>query len=125
MLLTDLHLLRSVYNHVVLPPDIPGRLDSNLLAINQDLLLRVQNACSEVASATGAEFGREINFLRKSLNYCWCIHISQYLDSSQLQSAFRDLNDGESLIIHVVEQNAGLLVRRNIGCDNLCQNVNG
>lgn len=99
-----LDLLPAAYNHVVLPPDLPGNLDSNLFEVNLNLLLRFQEACTEMASSTGVKFQQELNLLCKSLNFCRQIHASPYLDRGQLEGAFRDLNDGGSLIIHVAEQ---------------------
>ena len=58
--MADLDLLPAVYNHVVLPPDLPGNLDSNLFEVNLNLLVRFQDACTEIARTTGAKFGREL-----------------------------------------------------------------
>jgi hypothetical protein len=91
-----LDLLPAAYNHVVLPPDLPGNLDPNLFEVNLNLLLRFQEACTEIASSTGVKFQQELTLLCKSLNFCRQIHASPYLDRGQLEGAFRDLSDGGS-----------------------------
>lgn len=115
MATSDVSLLRAVVNHVVLPPDVPGSIDRNLFEINRDLLRRLQNACSELQEQTKGEFQKELDLLHTSLDHCQSIHASQYLDSTLLQVAFRKLQDGETLIIYVIEQNAGLLVQHGTG----------
>jgi len=105
-------LLRAVVNHIVLPPDIPGSSDRDAHEINQDLLFRLQIACNELSEATEGRFKQVLDHLSTSLIYCQSLHSSQYLDKTCLQRVFRQLGNGEILIIHVTKQNSGLLVRR-------------
>jgi hypothetical protein len=111
MAAADAAFLRAVANHIVLPPDLPGGVEKNLPEINGDLLRRAQDACTEMRAAINSEFQQELSLLESSLDYCYFIHTSAHLDSLQLQRAFRRLQEGEILIVHVHEQNAGLLVR--------------
>ena len=115
MAATDPRFLRAVANHVVLPPDLPGGADKNLPQINGDLLRRTQDACTELKAVIKDEFQQELSLLESSLDYCYFTHTSAHLDSLQLQRAFRRLREGEVLIIHVNEQNAGVLVRYGTG----------
>ena len=115
MAAADPKLLRAVANHIVLPPDLPGSVDKNLPQINCDLLQRAQDACTALKAALKTDFQNELSLLESSLDYCYYVHTSAHLDSLQLQRAFRRLQEGEILIIHVNAQNAGLLVRRGVG----------
>lgn len=108
------NLLRSVVNHIVLPPDLPGTTDPHLADVDQDLLLRVKDACCELRSLAKGLFEEPLDLLNSSLNHCQNIHHALHLDNHELQQAFRGLKEGEILIIHVYEQNAGLLVRHDI-----------
>ena len=117
MAAADARFLRAVANHIILPPDLPGGVDKNLFQINNDLLQRAQDACSSLKAAVKDEFQKELGLLRSSLDHCRYIHTSAHLDSLQLQRAFRRLQEGETLIVHVNEQNAGLLIRRGAGYD--------
>ncbi len=107
----DSNLLRAVVNHLILPPDLPGTVEKDLADIDRNLLLRVRDACNELKAATKGEFDQELDSLGNSLEHCVNIHHAAHLDSLELQRAFRRLNTGEVLIIHVYEQNAGLLIR--------------
>ncbi|EXJ58525.1 hypothetical protein A1O7_05951 [Cladophialophora yegresii CBS 114405] len=111
MAAADAAFLRAVATHMILPPDLPGGVDRNLPEIDGDLLRRAQDACTELKATIHSEFQRELSLLESSLDYCYFTHSSAHLDSLQLQRAFRRLQEGEILIIHVHEQNAGLLVR--------------
>ncbi|KIW32045.1 uncharacterized protein PV07_03620 [Cladophialophora immunda] len=111
MATSSARLLRAVVNHVLLPPDLPDKIDNNLAEINRDLLLRVQKACIELGIATKGEYRQELRLLQSSLDHCFRIHASTYLDKLQLQRAFCRLRVGEILIVHINEQNAGLLIR--------------
>ncbi|OQV10858.1 hypothetical protein CLAIMM_14784 [Cladophialophora immunda] len=115
MATVETRLLRSVANHIVLPPDLPGHVDKDLPEIDGDLLRRAQDACIELRSAVGDHFQEELRLLENSLDYGFFIHTAAHLDSLQLQRAFRRLRTGEILLIHIDEQNAGLLVRNGVG----------
>ncbi|OCT51497.1 hypothetical protein CLCR_07876 [Cladophialophora carrionii] len=115
MAAADSTFLRAVANHIILLPDLPGGLDRNLPKIDGDLLRRAQDACTELKRTVQSEFQRELSLLESSLDYCYFTHSSAHLDSLQLQRAFRRLQEGEILIVHINEQNAGLLVRHGTG----------
>lgn len=107
---SDNNLLRAVANHLLLPPDLPGTVDQNLAEIDKNLLHRVRAACKELKVATNGEFEQELELLETSLEHCDKIHHAAHLDSLELQRAFCRLKAGETLIIHVYQQNAGLLI---------------
>ena len=115
MAAADAKFLRAVANHIVLPPDLPGGVDKNLPEINGDLLRRTQDACAALKVALKGEFQQELSLLESSLDCCYYIHTSAKLDAVQLQRALRRLQEREILVIHVNEQNAGLLVRHGRG----------
>jgi hypothetical protein len=115
MATAEARLLRAVANHVLLPPDLPGGVDKNLSEISRDLLRRVRAACVDMNFALEGEHRQVLNSLRTSLDYCERMHTSLTLDSTQLQWAAQQLSEQEILIIHVQEQNAGLLIRHGAG----------
>ncbi|EXJ68180.1 uncharacterized protein A1O5_08795 [Cladophialophora psammophila CBS 110553] len=93
-------LLCAIVNHLVLPPDLPDNVDKNLAEVNHELLQRVQNACRELDSAIKGEFQQELRLLQSSLAH-----------SCNYSEHFVDWQVDEILIVHVSEQNTGLLVR--------------
>lgn len=106
--------LQAVVNHVLLPPNLPGSVEQNPHQINLDLIARLQRACEELRQSTNSLFGSELEHLGRSLRNCRLIHSSHCLDSHALEDAFQNLEEGGIIIIHVVEQNAGILVRRGL-----------
>ncbi|KAI1616493.1 hypothetical protein EDD36DRAFT_415389 [Exophiala viscosa] len=112
----DPKLLRGVFNHVVLPPNVPGSADKNLSEINCDLLGRLHTACAQLKASLDGHYVKELDLLLCSLAQCRSLHTSLHPDAAQLLGAFRSLKDGEVLIVHIVEQNAGLLI--NYGSDS-------
>ncbi|KAI1629950.1 hypothetical protein EDD37DRAFT_671712 [Exophiala viscosa] len=117
----DPKLLRGVFNHVVLPPNVPGSADKNLSEINCDLLGRLHTACAQLKASLDGHYVKELDLLLCSLAQCRSLHTSLHLDAAQLLGAFRSLKDGEVLIVHIVEQNAGLLI--DYGSDSLSGHV--
>ena len=115
MVTAEARLLRSVANHIVLPPDLPGHVDKNLLEIDSDLLRRAQDACIELRTAVRDQFQEGLRLLENSLDYGFFIQTTAHLDRLQLQRAFRRLRTGETLLVYIDEQNAGLLVRYGTG----------
>jgi hypothetical protein len=104
--------LQAVVNHILLPPNIPGSVDPDLHQLNLDLIARFQKACEELRRRTNGDFASELDHLSRSLRHCHLIHASHCLDSHALEDAFQNLGEGGILIIHVIAQNAGILVRR-------------
>lgn len=101
--------LESLVNHVALPPRLPGRQDGKLNEIESDLIAFLMNAASKVDS------GNELGDLRRSLQTCKVVNADRRLRKSSLLTAFRELQVDEFLILHVVEQNAALVIRRDHG----------
>jgi hypothetical protein len=100
----------AVYSHLVLPPRLPGRQDAKLIQIGNDLLERLIKATRLLASLSNQNGQWEC--LRRALQTCKVVNEGGKLNKASLLSTFRDLKDNDFLILHVTEQNAGLLVRR-------------
>ena len=92
--------LESIFNHVVLPPKLPGQQDSDIDDVNHAVLARLIRACDTLAQLPG-----------HSLRLCHRLNQGR-LEKASLQQAFDSLGPDELLILHVVEQNAAVLIRR-------------
>ncbi|KAK7749315.1 hypothetical protein SLS62_008284 [Diatrype stigma] len=127
-------LLHAVVNHIVLPPNIPGKQepDADLDAVSYDILARMIKACKEVATSfanrpyteTSAPSCKEstpsleaFQTLRVSLEACRVLNFDYLLDKTTLLKYFRTLEEdcALTLILHVVKQNAAILMRRDDG----------
>lgn len=107
-------LLQSVFNHLVLPPKLPGQQDVDLEAIEQNILTRLIRACDSLENLTGKEFRETWTSIRHSLRICLDIKVV-HLERALVREELRKLQRNGMLILYVVEQNAALLVRRGIG----------
>ncbi|PQE19818.1 p-loop containing nucleoside triphosphate hydrolase protein [Rutstroemia sp. NJR-2017a WRK4] len=111
--MADLALLEAVFNHLVLPPRLPERQDTDIESIQQSILSRLIQACDTLEQSTGDAFKDTWASVRQSLRVCRDTNPG-HLEKVSMLSAFADLEENDILILHVVEQNAALLVRRNI-----------
>jgi hypothetical protein len=106
-------VLGAVFNHLVLPPKLPGYRDGNLNAIEQDILTRLMRACETLRESTGSQFEATWTSVHESLQSCARINVGR-LERASLQREFCDLKPDGLLILYVVQQNAALLVRRRV-----------
>lgn len=109
-------LLESVFNHLVPPPKLPGQLDIDTEGIEHSILTRLIRACDTLYRLTGEEFAETWTSIRCSLTVCLNITKGHLKKASMLQEFCR-LQPKDLLILHVVEQNAALLIRRHVSGD--------
>ncbi|KAK7702617.1 hypothetical protein SLS64_009580 [Diaporthe eres] len=102
--------LEGVYNHLVLPPKLPGGQDPHLDEEAQDFVERLFNAVDTLDNATKEVYTESLSSLRQSLRLCGQLNHG-CLDKDTLAAAFKDLGDAP-LILYVVEQNAALIIRQ-------------
>ncbi|KAF7944017.1 hypothetical protein EAE96_010427 [Botrytis aclada] len=103
-----MELLESIFNHLVLPPKLPARQDTDIEAIQQSIMTRLVDACVTLESFTGL-FSSVCHSLHLSLD----VNIG-HLEKKSILQAFCNLQPHDILILHVVEQNAALLVRLHV-----------
>ena len=104
-------LLESVFNHLVLPPKLPGQLDTDKDDIEVSILTRLIHACDTLSKLSTQEFTQTWSSLHKSLRICFSIN-QGHLEKKSMLHEFRSLQSNHFLILHVVEQNAALIIRR-------------
>ncbi|KAI0444448.1 hypothetical protein F4803DRAFT_249140 [Xylaria telfairii] len=109
---SKLDLLSSVFNHLVLPPKIPGAQDTNINAVSRDILTRMIHATDTAINITsyGPWRGTYQN-LQDSLRACLELNRG-HLEKGCLLKHLQELDLGKVLILYLNEQNAGLLIRR-------------
>ncbi|KUI56442.1 hypothetical protein VP1G_03790 [Cytospora mali] len=106
-------LLEGVFNHLVLPPKLPGRQDPHLEDESQDFIRRLIKAVDTLSTTTNnvQDLDDALNSVRQSLRLCSLLNRGR-LDKDTLLSALQNLGS-EQLVLYVVEQNAAVLIRRN------------
>lgn len=106
-------LLESVFNHLVLPPKLPGHRDIDFEGIERSILTRLIGACDTLGKFTGQAFRGTWASVGYSLQICLNTNPGRLEKASVLQE-FCNLQRNGLLILYVVEQNAALLIRRHI-----------
>lgn len=107
-----LDLLSSVFNHLVLPPEIPGAQDTHIDAVSRDILTRMIHATNTAINITSdGPWRGAYQHLQDSLRACLELNRG-HLERSCLLKHLQKLELGKLLILYLNEQNAGLLIRR-------------
>jgi hypothetical protein len=105
-------MLELVYNHIALPSQLPGKEDVRIDEISNDLIIRLLDASRHLKDVTNSNLCDSWDSIRRSLQTCRILNLGSTLNSKSLVSEFRALEGNEIIILHVSEQNAGLLIRR-------------
>jgi hypothetical protein len=103
-------LLHSVYQHVVLPRDVPGIEDANLHEIEAEIIYRLEVAAKELILDAPEDDIAKLDAIRLMLTTCASLNANGMIDKTMLVEAFRQLQEGQALLLHVTEQNAALLI---------------
>jgi hypothetical protein len=104
-------LLESVFNHLVLPPRLPGQRDVDIEGIEHNILNRLIRACDILGKLTGQEFDETWASVGYSLRIC-LNNNTGCLERASMMQEFHSIQRTELLTLYVVEQNAALLIRR-------------
>ncbi|KAI3400394.1 hypothetical protein diail_3411 [Diaporthe ilicicola] len=102
--------LEGIFNHLVLPPKLPGGQDPHLDKETQEFVGRLVTAIETLDKATNELYTEPLSCLRRSLDVSGRLNRGS-LDRDTLIAAFQDLKS-DPLILYVVEQNAALIVRQ-------------
>jgi hypothetical protein len=106
-------LFESLFNHLVLPPKLPGQQDTEIEGINEIILTRLIHACNTLGKLPSQEFVDTWVSVCHSLRLCLHLHQGR-LEKRSMLYEFCRLQPNHLLILHIVEQNAALLVRRQV-----------
>lgn len=106
--------LERLVNHVALPPQLPVRQD-DLDQIDNALRCRLEHASIVLRDALNGEFYDQGDNVRYIVQISKSTNSGGKLNRSHLMSEFRTLTRRGLLILHIPEQNAGLLIRRQQG----------
>jgi hypothetical protein len=104
--------LESLVNHVALPPQLPGKQEHETEQIECALTGCVLDAARTLRDLTKGELSNQWDRIRDTLQICKTVNAGGKLNKTSLLTEFRRLEHKGLLILHVAEQNAGLLIRR-------------
>ncbi|TVY94359.1 hypothetical protein LAWI1_G000351 [Lachnellula willkommii] len=104
-------MLELLVHHIALPPQLPQQQQRHVLNDIQNALVdRLLAATNTLTSLDSVLW----NCIRRSIQSCKSINSGGTINKTALLAAFRGLDNGsdEVLILHVAEQNAAVLIRR-------------
>lgn len=107
--------LGILLNHVVFPEQLPSKHEGATLTLERDLvdgLIKAAEALVAIASDADAAIWEDVRktlLAARNLNNDTDV---EGLEKTSIIESFRQLGPNESLILHVREQNAGLLIKR-------------
>ncbi|CAN9193922.1 unnamed protein product [Alternaria alternata] len=104
-------VLKEVFNHLVLPPQLPGKQDANVESTGDDIVVRLVHATDTLSRLAGHEQTSPWHAIRQYLHRYQFLHIHGRLEKLSLTSKLRNFDQEQPLLLHVAEQNAALIVR--------------
>lgn len=105
-------LFEAQFNHLVLPASVPHKRDFNLPRLEAAITDRLLRACHLLRESAAGDSYFEWDKLRRVLLTAKAVNLDGRIEKLTLIQEFRRLEHDGFLILHVAEQNAGLLVRR-------------
>ncbi|EOD45616.1 hypothetical protein UCRNP2_7664 [Neofusicoccum parvum UCRNP2] len=105
-------LLEAQFNHIVLPARVPTKRDDNLAALETALTDRFVDASRVLRDCAEGDCYFDWDNVRRVLLSVKSINLGGKLDKRSLTLELGRLQYGDLLILHVAEQNAGLLIHR-------------
>ncbi|CZS92499.1 uncharacterized protein RAG0_03102 [Rhynchosporium agropyri] len=103
-------LLEAVFNHIVLPPKLPGQQDEDLEAVERSIISRLIEACFQFQSRSDQPDTKTWAAIHLSLIVCRHLN-SGPLEKAAILDAFSKLRSDCPLVLYIREQNAALVIR--------------
>ncbi|KAI1012045.1 hypothetical protein LB503_004205 [Fusarium chuoi] len=104
----SLSLNDALYNHLVLPPQLPQRQDSNLDELEKALLNRLLH----MRDLPGNDQSYVWSLIERGLRATQSIHAGGQVDRTALIRELNDFGESDFLVVYVRSQNCALYVRR-------------
>lgn len=98
----------------MLPPKLPGQQDADIQQVSNDILKRLIKATATLGKLASQKQAPTWRAFDRSLRCCQFLHASGRLEKQSLISAFQNLKHYGSLILHILEQNAALIIRPDV-----------
>ncbi|KXJ89333.1 hypothetical protein Micbo1qcDRAFT_212713 [Microdochium bolleyi] len=105
----------SVFTHVALPAQLPQRAEKNVVAIESALVDYLLQAVQIMRGDNKDDHVLEA--VQRCLRRCKTLNMGGLLERTRLEAVFRELGNGDFLVLRVAAQNAGILLRINDSSD--------
>lgn len=103
--------IEAIFNHLVLPPKLPGQQGKDIDDINYNVLARLKQACEKLSSLAECDLAKTLLSLHHTLDTCLEFSGAR-LEKASVLNGFNHLKPDGFLILPIFIHNAALLVRR-------------
>ncbi|KAL2868108.1 uncharacterized protein BJX67DRAFT_387489 [Aspergillus lucknowensis] len=103
--------LQSIFNHVVLPPDLPGGADTQGELVEKELIRRLLEAAIFLKNNSGDDLFPTWQVIENTLKSSSLANEGGMCNKSAIVKALKRLSPENCIILRIREQNAGLLIR--------------
>ena len=104
--------LESILHHVALPPRLPDKQEPAIDEIELKLVERLTVSAKKLRDTLDEENRSIWDGIRRILLTCKALNAGRKLNRTSLLTEFRALDHQNLLILHLAEQNAGMLIKR-------------
>ena len=108
----DCHLPELAANHILLPPKLPGREDPCVTEIEEFLRGHLLAGIRTFERLARGNLLHKWDPVRLALQTCGDLNHDSMLRRDQLLAEFKNFDARSFLILHVSQQNAGVVVQR-------------
>ena len=108
--------LDYLFNHLFFPPQLPHRDDNQNATGDVALVEILVELCHDFRELNHTEYYRHWSTVLRTMRTFAALHRNnRSLSKSALKSAFSDAKDGAIIVLHIVIQNSGLIIRKVAG----------
>lgn len=104
--------METLFNHLVLPPKLPGQQDTDHDEPSQDFFRRLGQSVEKIVSVAPLSCHDALEVLRRSLTLSNMVNRGR-LDRGTLKKSFAYI-ENIPLVLRIVEQNAALIIRADV-----------
>ncbi|KAF4980380.1 hypothetical protein FZEAL_3610 [Fusarium zealandicum] len=102
----------ALYNHLVLPPQLPHRQDPNLHEIETALIDRLTVSVKHLRDLPDNDYSSIWNLVARGLKVTKNIHATGHVDRAVLERELNGLAESDFLVVYTHSQNCALYIRR-------------
>ncbi|EED24514.1 hypothetical protein TSTA_078690 [Talaromyces stipitatus ATCC 10500] len=104
-------ILELTFNHIAFPPKLPGKRDGQVEAVEKDILTRLRTAVRTIKAYPNDSTPSIWEDIERSLAICRLVNENGFLNREALEVALQSVKLDDTIVLHVSQQNAGLLIR--------------
>lgn len=109
---SPLSTLEHVFNHIVLPPKLPGRQDEDIREVEKSLGFRMLFAVQQFRTHANDDVAPTWRRVAAALKACTVMDEYEAVDENAILSDLQKVNPEQAIILYLKEQNAALIIRQ-------------